>query len=148
VSATDPIPVLVGSLESGESSGIKWARWPIEVYAEGCLVRLRLVPTGPWREYPDFRAVAATTQSLDGLEDEQIVVAADTGELLAHWARLPSREAVPSSGEPWEHAWTIEYWWPRTQWCDTLEVTWPARELRMRLDIDLAALDSAADNFT
>jgi hypothetical protein len=148
VSAIDPIPILVGSLESGETAGITWARWPIEVHAEGCLVRIRLAPTGPWRPYPDFRAVAATTQQLDGLEDQRIVVAADTAELLAHWARLPTRESTPSSGEPWEHTWTLEYWWPRAQWCDALEVSWAARALRMRLAIDLAALDTAADTFT
>jgi hypothetical protein len=86
---------------------------PIEVHAEGCLIRLRLAPTGPWRDYPDFRGIAATTQPTAGLEDQQIVVADDTGALLQVWGRLPTRGTTPHTGEPWEHAWTIEYWWPR-----------------------------------
>lgn len=147
MSSIDPIPVLVGLLETGESSGIRWARWPIEVHAEGCVIRLRLAPTGPWREYPDFRSVAATAQRFDGLEDQQIVVSDQTGELVQLGGRLPTQQAIPSTGDPWEHAWTLEYWWSRPRWCDALAVTWPARELRLRLGIDLPALNTAADSF-
>jgi hypothetical protein len=142
------IPTLVGEFVSGKSSQIAWAVWPLEVYPSGCLVRLRLAPTGARREYEDFRTLAATVQPLSGLEHERMVFEADTGELHQASGRLPNR-GEGSTGEPWEHAWTVEYWWPRHRWSgDRLTLTWPAHDLRLTLPVDLPGMAAAADRPT
>lgn len=139
------IPALVGNLLSGTSEQVVWVVWPLEVYPSGCLVRLRLAPEGTWQEYEDFRTLAATVQPLEGLDRERIVLETDLGELRHVWSRLPNRAAEPATGEPWEHAWTVEYWWPRDQWSgDTLTLTWPVRGFRVILPVDREGMVAAA----
>ena len=131
------IPALVGELLSGVSEQVAWAVWPLEVYSNGCLVRLRLVPEGSRREYEDFRTLAATVQPLGGLDRERIVLEAELGELRHVWSLLPNRGGERPTDEPWEHAWTVEYWWPRDQWSgNTLTLTWPVRSLRVIFPVD------------
>lgn len=144
MTSSSAIPTLVGKFVSGQSSQVEWAVWPLEVHPSGCLVRLRLVPAEVRPEYEDFQTLSATVQQLSGLEHERMVLEADTGELLHMSSRLPSRGA--SSGEPWESAWTVTYWWPRDQWSgNSLTLTWPPYALRLTLPVDLAGVRAAAD---
>jgi hypothetical protein len=139
------IPRLVGQLTTGVSVDIEWALWPIEVYATGVLAQLRLAPRGKWREYTSSLELVSTLQHRDGLEDERIVVSSATSELAYSTVQLPPQGVEPNSHEPWNHSWTLGYWWPREQWEGPgLTVTWPARGLHLHIPIDIAAIIAAA----
>jgi hypothetical protein len=140
------IPRLLGELRSGVSAGIEWALWPIEVYTTGCLAQLRLAPRGTWREYGSSLELISTLHQGDGLGGERIVVSAAAGELAYSVAQLPPRGVEPNSHEPWNHSWTMGYWWPREQWEGSgLTVVWPARQFRLYLPVDVAAIKAAAN---
>ena len=146
MTSSTAVPVLVGELRSDTSNQVEWVTWPLEVYPNGCLVRLRLIPAGTWPEYEDFRTLAATVQPLDGLGAERIVLEGHSGKLQHVWSRLPNLSVEPATGAPWEHAWTVEYWWPRQQWNgDALTLTWPVRGLHVSLPVDRARLVAAAE---
>jgi hypothetical protein len=141
------IPLLVGELRSGVTVGIEWALWPLEVYASGCLAQLRLAPRGKWREYGSSLELISTLQHRDGLEDERIVVSAAAGELAyGTTTQLPPRGVEPNGHEPWNHSWTMGYWWPRDQWEGPgLTVVWPARQFRLHIPVNIAAITVAAN---
>lgn len=50
-------PVLVGGLVAGRGGpaddAVEWTLWPVEVYASGALLRVRLTRLGPWREFAE-----------------------------------------------------------------------------------------------
>jgi hypothetical protein len=128
------------------TAGVEWALWPLEVYTPGCLAQLRLAPRGHWREYGTSLDLIATLQHRDGLEDERILVSTAAGELAYSTSQLPPRGVEPNSHEPWNHTWTMGYWWPREQWDGPgLTVLWPARRFRLDIPIDIAAMVTAAE---
>jgi hypothetical protein len=134
----DAIPVLLGGLTVGETVGVRWGWWPLEVYPNGCLTKMRLAPTGPWRHY-DLVRLAATIAPRDDHGDELITLVTEEGrELLMYESRLPPGDGRPRGFEPWDLAWTISWWWPREDWraTEALVLRWPARQLRLRLPID------------
>lgn len=132
------IPRLVGHYETGSESGIRWARWPLEVHSAGCLLRFCLAPVGKWRDY-DFLAISATVTPVLGQESQLITVTAGAPIAPPYLGSplLPALGVEPNAGAPWDHAWMLECWWPREAWGATpITVSWPARQLSVRWSID------------
>lgn len=140
------VPVCVGTTSVGATPTVAWVIWPFEVYASGCVVRVRLAPEGTWRPYEDLRAIDATIHRQPGKEQELITLACAHRELLSTNSLFPTRSVELQTGEPWEHAWTMDYRWPHELWGDRLTLTWPVHELDLVVPVDLAALEAAADD--
>ncbi|MBF6130164.1 hypothetical protein [Nocardia brasiliensis] len=140
------IPVLVGQMTTGRTAGVSWALWPAEVYSGGCLLRFRLAPEDVGADYPDSDSLFATIRRLEGHDGETILVESGRGEVQLSSGRLPTRGGEPTTSEPWEYVWTLEYWWPREQWDDKLTLTWRTQDLQLALPIDVGALRAAADS--
>jgi hypothetical protein len=139
------IPRLVGQLTTGVTADIEWALWPIEVYTTGCLAQLRLAPRGKWREYGSSLELISTLHHGSGLDGERIVVSSAAGELAYSTVQLPPQGVEPNSHEPWNHSWTLGYWWPREQWAGPgLTVDWPARQFHLHIPVDIAVITAAA----
>ena len=121
--------------------------WPVEVYAAGALLRVRVTPLGPWREYEDrelFRTVALPSV---GNEHPPGLVAstAEAGPLLWTHVDLPNGSVEAHfDDKPWSHSWTLEFWWPRPEWLGPVRLSWPARGVDVVLPVDPAALEDLA----
>jgi hypothetical protein len=95
-------------------------------------------------QVPGSLELISTLQHCDGLEDERIVVSSSAGELAYSAVQLPPQGVEPRH-EPWNHSWTINNWWRRTQWEGAgLTVLWPARCIRLHVPVDIATITAAA----
>ena len=54
------------------------------------------------------------------------------------------RRRGPLNNKPWTHSWTLEFWWPRTEWLGPVRLSWPARGVDVLLPVDPAALEDLA----
>lgn len=96
---------------------VEWVLWPVEVYASGAVLRVRLPPLGPGWEYDDASGALVCT----------VVPPAAGPNTTTRSCSPPPRPARcsgPTSGclcrvDPghgdrvWSHPWTLEFWWPR-----------------------------------
>jgi hypothetical protein len=144
-------PVLCGELV-GDQVGpepVEWVLWPVEVYASGAVLRVRLTPLGPWRGYDDasgalFRTVVPPGSWAEH-HDEIVLSTAEAGPMLWVNFELPNPDVEPGHRNVvWNHSWNVEFWWPREDWLSPARLSWPARGVDVVLPVDPVRLEELA----
>jgi hypothetical protein len=144
-------PLLCGALIGGRvgPEPVEWVLWPVEVYAVGALLRTRLTPLGPWREYDDESWALQRTVMPPAIwaehHDEIVLATAEGGPMRWVNVALPNAGVEPGHGDMvWNHSWTLEFWWPREEWRSPARLSWPARGVDVVQPVDPAALECLA----
>lgn len=145
------VPVLCGDLVGGQvgPEPVEWALWPVEVYAAGALLRIRVTPLGPWRDYDDtpeeLFATVIPPASWAAHHEEIVLATAEGGAMGWTKVDLPNAGVEPGHGDTaWSHSWTLEFWWPREDWLSPPRLSWPARSVEVELPVDPARLEALA----